>query len=146
VVGLQALVLVAVLQLVAGLDAVRVFALFGFAVLTGLTFAAITQALVAAFGRAGQVVLLILVALQLASAGASYPIETAPGLFRVLHDVLPLGYAVQGLRACIAGGAGIGTPALALLIWLALALLVTLAVAARRRTTTVARLHRPALT
>jgi putative membrane protein len=141
--GIQAILLVAVLHFAVGLDAARPLMLLLVAVLTGLTFAALNQALIAAFGGAGRFFALIFVGLQLASAGATYPIETAPGIVRVLHDALPLTYAVDGLRAALAGGADLAKPAAILLLWLVLGLLVTLLATAKQRTWSMARLRRP---
>ena len=144
-VTIQALLLVAVLHFGVGVQAARLPLLAGFAVLVSLTFAAINQALIATFGGAGRFLALIFVSLQLTSAGGTYPIETAPALFRALHDLLPMTYAVQGLRACVAGGSGIGPDVIWLLLWLVAALAVTVLAAARGRTWSIARLHATAV-
>jgi putative membrane protein len=144
-VTVQAVLLVAVLHFVVGVQPARLPVLAGFAVLVGLTFAAINQALIATFGGAGRFLALIFVSLQLTSAGGTYPIETAPAFFRALHDLLPMTYAVQGLRAAVAGGSGIGPDLVPLLLWLVLGLAVTVLAAARRRTWSIARLHATAV-
>jgi putative membrane protein len=137
----QALVLVAVLHFVVSLQASRLPVLAVFAVLVSLTFVAINQALIATFGGVGRFLALIFVSVQLTSAGGTYPIETAPGFFRAMHDLLPMTYAVQGLRASVAGGAGVGADVVPLLLWLVLALGVTVIAAARQRTWSLSRLH-----
>ncbi|HEY0217052.1 MAG TPA: hypothetical protein VGC57_11730, partial [Cellulomonas sp.] len=35
----------------------------------------------------------------------TYPVETTPVFFRAIHPVLPMSYAVTGLRQTITGGA-----------------------------------------
>jgi putative membrane protein len=138
----QAVLLVAVLEFVVGVDAARLPVLTLFAVLVGLTFAAINQALIATFGGAGRFLALIFVSLQLSSAGGTYPIQTAPAFFQAVHDLLPMSYAVQGIRECIAGGGGpITIDVVVLLLWLALGWLVTVIAAHRQRTWTISRLH-----
>jgi putative membrane protein len=144
--GVQALLLVGVLRLVVGLHAVQLPGLIAFAVLIGLTFAAVNQALIATFGGPGRFLALILVSLQLTTAGGTYPIATAPAFFSTLHGFLPMTYAVHGLRQCIAGGTdGVGQDVAVLLLWAVGALLVTVLAAHRQRTWTVSRLHATAI-
>jgi putative membrane protein len=144
--SIQAVLLVAVLEFVVGVDAARLPALTLFAILVALTFAAINQALIATFGGVGRFVALIFVSLQLSSAGGTYPIETAPGFFRVVHEILPMSYAVQGIRDCIAGGgAGLGGEVAAMLLWLVIGGLVTVLAAQRQRTWSIGRLHATAV-
>jgi putative membrane protein len=102
---------------------------------------AINQALISTFGGVGRFLALIFVSLQLTSAGGTYPVETAPAFFRVLHDLLPMTYAVQGLRAGVAGGSGVGQDVVPLLFWLLFGLAVTVIAAARQRTWSISRLH-----
>jgi putative membrane protein len=137
----QALLLVAVLHFVVGIEPAKLPLLTVFAMLVGLTFSAINQALIATFGGVGRFLALIFVSLQLTSAGGTYPIETAPAFFRVAHDLLPMTYAVQGLRAGIAGGSGVGPDVVPLLLWLVVALGITILAAARQRTWSIFRLH-----
>ncbi len=128
---IQALLMVGAVRAVVGTDVADLPALLAIAALASLTFVAVTQALVALAGSRGWFVALLLVALQLTSAGWPYPVETAPIPFQVLHPLLPLTYAVDAFRSAITGGGSIGIPAVVLAGWLVVALLVTLAVAAR---------------
>nr|BFE82528.1 hypothetical protein GCM10020093_051290 [Planobispora longispora] len=100
----QAVLLVVVLRFALGMDAADLPGLLLFAILVGFTFTAVNQALIATFGGVGRFLALIFVSLQLASAGGTYPIETAPAFFRALHEVLPMTHAVDGFRVLIAGG------------------------------------------
>jgi putative membrane protein len=72
--------------------------------LTALTFTAILQFLGAKLGPAGRLVALALLMLQLTSSGGTYPVETTPAFFQVIHDWLPMTYVVNGLRHLIDGG------------------------------------------
>jgi putative membrane protein len=55
-------------------------------------------------GPAGRLVALALLMLQLTSSGGTYPVETTPRFFQVIHDWLPMTYVVDGLRHLIDGG------------------------------------------
>ncbi|RYI99660.1 MAG: hypothetical protein EON52_25395, partial [Actinomycetales bacterium] len=123
-------------------DAAQPWLLLGIAVLTGLVFTAINQAFIAWFGGAGRFLAIVFVCLQLTAAGGTYPIETSPTFFGVLHGLLPMTYAVHGLRAATAGGTqGLGTDVTALLIFGLLALFATVVAAKRRQVVTITRLH-----
>lgn len=141
---LQALVLFAVLRWGLDIDIAQPGLFVAFAILASLTFVAINHALVASLGPAGRFIGLLLTVLQLAAAGATYPIETSPGLFQWLHPLLPLTYAVRAFRSLIAGGSlHLGSSAAVLAAWLIAALLITTLAARSQRTWSVARL-RPA--
>jgi putative membrane protein len=108
-----------------------------------VSFAALLQWIGAQFGAPGRLVALILLMLQLTSAGGTYPIETAPALFRWLHPLLPMSYVVTGLRHLLTGGpAGAVWQSTAVLVGFAAVALVATTLAARRqRVWTVRRLH-----
>ncbi|MEZ0448518.1 YhgE/Pip family protein [Cellulomonas sp. ICMP 17802] len=118
-----------------------------FLLLVAATFLAVQQMLLAVLGSAaGKVATIALLMLQITSASGTYPVETTPAFFQAIHPVLPMTYAVEGLRDLITG-----TPDARL--WTAVAYLLGLTVASlavtswkagRLRTWTVARLH-PAL-
>ncbi|MCL8250575.1 YhgE/Pip domain-containing protein [Aeromicrobium fastidiosum] len=138
----QVVLLLVVLQGVLGVQPADEPLLVGIALATGAVFTAINQMFVALFGGAGRFAALVFVSLQLTSAGGTYPIETAPPFFNVLHDLLPMTYTVHGLRAALAGGSdGVVRDFLVLGLFTALALGVTVIAARRRQTVTVARLH-----
>lgn len=139
----QAVVAVTLLHVIVGLDAPNLVATAAFAVLVAGVFAAIHQCLNALFGGVGRLVALLLLILQLAAAGATYPVQTAPGFFTALHSWLPLTYAVQGLRHLIAGGstATVWTSVIALLGFGAVAFAITLFACHKARTWSIAKLH-----
>ncbi|MGJ9414110.1 YhgE/Pip family protein [Aeromicrobium sp. CF4.19] len=139
---LQAVLLVGLVVGALGIDPARPWVLLGLAALTGAVFTAINQMFVALFGGAGRFVALVFVCLQLTAAGGTYPIETAPGFFGFLHSLLPMTYAVSGMRTAIAGGgAGLVTAAVVLVLFGLAALAVTVLTAQRRQTVTMSRLH-----
>lgn len=108
--------------------------LIGLIALSSLTFIAINQAFIALFDAPGRFLALLMIVLQLASAGGMYPIETAPVLYQALHGWLPMTATVEGLRSVIAGGTvGLSTAAPILLAWLIVGILGTFLAARIRR-------------
>ena len=88
-------------------------------VLTGLTFTAINQSLVAAFGLAGRFLAMLVGVAQLAAAGGVYPAATTPAAIQALHPLLPMSHVVAAARSLIAGGMSNVFGAVAvLLMWL----------------------------
>ena len=136
-VGIVQSVLATIILIAAvGIHPANGWGLFGMMALTSITFIAINQALIALLGAPGRFVALILIVLQLAAAGGTYPIETAPAFFQAIHPWLPLTYSVEAFRALIAGGSiGIAPGVGVLFAWLAGAFGVTVLAAWRARRT-----------
>ena len=67
-------------------------------------FTAFHQLLTIGLGRAGLVISLLLVSLQLASVGVILPSEALAGPFSWLGSIMPLGWATTGLQQIVAGG------------------------------------------
>jgi putative membrane protein len=100
----QVVVLYSVVTLAVGISPARPLATFGFLVLTSFAFTAILHALNALLGAVGKFLGLVLLILQLVSAGGTFPWQTIPGPLHPLHQVLPMGYVVDGLRHLLYGG------------------------------------------
>ncbi|MFG2892761.1 YhgE/Pip family protein [Streptomyces sp. NPDC048248] len=100
----QVLALMAVLHWGLGLEMARSAATIGFLLLATACFTAVIQLLSAFFGPAGRVLTLVVLMLQLTSAGGTYPVQTSPGFFAAIHPFLPMSYVVDGLRRLITGG------------------------------------------
>ncbi|MFE6688056.1 YhgE/Pip family protein [Streptomyces sp. NPDC057743] len=100
----QVLALMAVLHWALGLEMERAGATIGFLMLATACFTAVIQLLSAFFGPAGRVLTLVILMLQLTSAGGTYPVQTSPGFFSWIHPYLPMSYVVDGLRRLITGG------------------------------------------
>jgi putative membrane protein len=100
--------------------------MFGMMAMASLTFAAIILALNVWLGSVGQFLGLVLMVLQLVTAGGTFPWQTLPGPLAALHHALPMSYAVDGMRQLMYGG----NPATAwadagiLALWLLIALLL----------------------
>lgn len=104
VVAIQVAVLITVIWGGLGLSAANTWALYGFSLIAGLSFAAILQWLVGAFGSVGKFLGIALLMLQVTSASGTFPIETAPAFFRALNPLLPMTHVIVGLRQAISGG------------------------------------------
>lgn len=95
-------------------------------VLVAVVFSLIAHLMQTALGTPGSALLLVLLILQLASTGGTYPAEVLPGFFQALHPFMPMSYSIEAFRNAISGGPdqrfwvpvvvlmGIGAAALAL--------------------------------
>ena len=138
----QATVLVAVVRFGLGLQPANGLALTGLLLLSAVTFAAVLQMLISVLGAPGRLLGIVLLVLQLVTAGGTYPIETEPGVLRWLSPLLPMTHMVRGLRAAVLGGdaAALGGPALVLAGYLVGSLVLTTLAARRARMWTPGRL------
>ncbi|HEX2144546.1 MAG TPA: YhgE/Pip domain-containing protein [Glycomyces sp.] len=133
---LSALVLYLFIDLGLGLDPKHAWSTVGLSALAVLAFSATAHLFKLAFGTAGSLLLVVLLMLQLTSAGGLYPVETTPGFFQALHPLLPMSHVVDALRVTISGGetAHVTRAILVLVAYLiASVALSSLVVASRRR-------------
>ena len=73
------------------------------AVVTGLCFSLINYALVFALDNIGMAASVIVMVMQVAGSGGTYPVEVVPEIFRKLYDYMPFKYAMNAMRETIAG-------------------------------------------
>lgn len=66
--------------------------------LIGITFTSIIQFLIRNFGDIGKFIALIILVLQLAAAGGTFPIETIDNAFRLITPYLPMTYCIKLLK------------------------------------------------
>lgn len=102
--ALQATLLFAVVQFGLGLDTAYPWLTWLLMLLAAMAFTAIIQGVVALLGTVGKFVVLILLVMQLVSAGGTFPWQTIPEPLQIAHQILPLGYVVTGMRQLIYGG------------------------------------------
>ncbi|KIP91109.1 membrane protein [Microbacterium sp. MEJ108Y] len=98
----------------------------GVMIFASATFAAIILTLNVWLGSVGQFLGLVLMVLQLVTAGGTFPWQTLPAPLAALHHVLPLGYVVDAMRQLMYGGnlGRAGWDLVVLGIWLVGALLL----------------------
>ena len=144
----QAVLIVIVLAATLGVSWAALPLLFLVAVIAGIAFLAIHQLLQAVFGSAGTVLSIVLLGVQLVAVGGIYPIQLVSAPFQVISPFLPLTAAVNATTAVLTGGSGgtVATGLLSLALWALLAFVLTVAVVARRRTSTALFSATPALT
>lgn len=70
---------------------------------TSVTFAFIVYSLVSVFGNVGKVVSIILLVLQVAGSGGTFPIQLTPKFFQIINPFLPFTYAISFAREAIGG-------------------------------------------
>ncbi|MEO6088163.1 MAG: YhgE/Pip domain-containing protein [Umezawaea sp.] len=138
----QVIVMYSVVTLIVDIRPSDPVGTLAFLFLVSMTFVAILHALNALLGAVGKFVGLVLLILQLVSAGGTFPWQTIPEPLYPLHYGLPMGYAVDGLRHLMYGGelGGVGNDALVLVAYLVGALAVTTFAAYRQRVWTPSRL------
>ncbi|GAB3399570.1 YhgE/Pip domain-containing protein [Schumannella luteola] len=117
-----------------GLKMAHPVELLGFMALVTVTYAAIVMALNVWLGSVGQFLGLVLMVVQLVTAGGTFPWQTLPAPLAALHQALPMSHAVDGIRALLYGGgaAGLSSALLTLVIWLVVALALSIAGAAKQ--------------
>jgi putative membrane protein len=101
----QVIVLFGAVTGLVGIHIAHPIGAIGFAVLVSLTFTSVVHALNAFFGAIGKFLGLVLLVLQLVSAGGTFPWQTIPDALYPLHVVLPMGYAIDGFRHLLYTGA-----------------------------------------
>lgn len=119
------------------------FGTAAFLVLMTATFVAVLQLLNVWLGAAGQFLGLVLMLVQLVTAGGTFPWQTLPEPLSSLHRMLPMSYTVEGLRQLLYGGnlATVSRDVGVLVVVLGLTLAATTLVARRQRVWTPNRLQ-----
>lgn len=60
-------------------------------------------ALTVSFGDIGKAAAVVLMVMQVAGSGGTFPIEVAPPFFRAVYPLLPFTHSMNAMRECIAG-------------------------------------------
>ena len=101
--AVQATLLTLVVNLALGLDPAHPVLMWLFMLAAAMAFSAIIQGVVALCGSPGKLIVLILLVLQLVSSGGTFPWQTTPQPLHLVHEILPMGYVVTGMRHLIYG-------------------------------------------
>ncbi|PKQ31137.1 MAG: YhgE/Pip domain-containing protein [Actinobacteria bacterium HGW-Actinobacteria-2] len=143
----QVAIMLTVMHFAIGLNPKNVLATVLFSLLTAAAFFALQQFFQITLGSAvGKVVIIVLLMVQLASAGGTYPIQTTPDFLQAISPFMPMTYVVNGLREAITGGieARFWASTAVLATIFVVSLLASSVAASRKRVWTMSRLH-PAL-
>lgn len=138
--ALQMAALFGIVSGVLGFDITHPVAAYGLLALASATFAAIILALNVWLGSVGQFLGLVLMVVQLVTAGGTFPWQTLPEPLATLHHYLPMSFVVDGLRQLMYGGDMSGADASAyklLLVLVAAVLFAALGVAKTMRSRTL---------
>lgn len=95
---LSAIILGILLMTLLNFEITNIFLYFISIILVANTFMAIIETLIINFKDIGKFIALILLVLQLAAAGGTFPIETVTKGFRFLNPILPMTYTINLLR------------------------------------------------
>ena len=97
---------------------------------TSFTFTLFLYALTYAFEAVGEAAAVVLMVLQVAGSGGTFPIEVLPKLYQIMYAYMPFAYGMNAVRECIAGMYGVDYWKFlsGLLIYVALSLLIGLVI------------------
>ena len=70
---------------------------------SSFVFSFLMYALTAAFGNIGEGIAIIIMVIQVAGAGCTFPIETLPKVFRTFYKFQPFKYAMGAMKEAVAG-------------------------------------------
>ncbi len=72
-------------------------------VFTSIVFTYIVYSLVSVFGNVGKAMAIVMLVIQVAGSGGTFPIEVTPKFFQIVNPLLPFTHAINGLRETIGG-------------------------------------------
>lgn len=97
------------IMLLLGITTNNLLQYFIMALVTAYAFMFLIMVLAMAFDNPGRCVAMILLVLQLAGSGGTFPMQLTAKFFNVIHPFLPMSYAITGFRQAISGGLGTST-------------------------------------
>ena len=100
---LQTLITVLGSVLFVGIQCKHVFLFWLAMAITSWAFTMIAYSLTYAFGNVGEAIVVVLMVVQVAGSGGTFPIEVLPKVFQILYHYMPFAYAMGAARETIAG-------------------------------------------
>lgn len=79
---------------------------YGTAIITSLTFMFLIMFLAMAFDNPGRFVAMVLLVLQLAASGGTFPMPLTDTFFKDIHQLLPMTHCIYAFRQAISSGLG----------------------------------------
>lgn len=104
---LQGVVLITMLNKLAGFHPVEYGKTIAFACLTAVTFTSIMYFFNIWLGKIGSFLMLVFMVVQLAGSAGTYPVELSPEFVTKIHNLVPFTYTVNAFRSTICGGESI---------------------------------------
>ncbi|QDP99293.1 YhgE/Pip domain-containing protein [Lysinibacillus fusiformis] len=77
------------------------FILFGLFI--SFVFVTVVYTLVSVFGNVGKALAIVMLVLQIAGSGGTYPVELLPTFFQSINPFLPFTYAIEMMREAVGG-------------------------------------------
>ncbi|MBD8003696.1 YhgE/Pip domain-containing protein [Bacillus norwichensis] len=100
---LQTLIVVCGDLLVLGVPVRHPFWMILFGLFISLVFVGIVYTLVSVFGNIGKALAIVMLVLQIAGSGGTYPVVLLPEFFQIISPLLPFTYAVDLMREATGG-------------------------------------------
>ena len=86
-----------------GIQCLHPFKFWLAASFTSFVFTMITYSLTVAFENVGEAVAVVIMVIQVAGAGGTFPIQCLPTVYQAIYKYLPFTYAMDALRECVGG-------------------------------------------
>lgn len=74
-----------------------------FALFISFVFVTVVYTLVSVFGNVGKALAIVMLVLQIAGSGGTYPVELLPRFFQLINPFLPFTYAIEMMREAVGG-------------------------------------------
>ena len=100
---LQGIITVAGVLLYVRIDCLHPWYYAWAAIVTSFCFVTINYVLVFTLGSAGLGASVIIMVIQVAGSGGTYPVEVLPKIFRVLYPYMPFKFAMNAMREALSG-------------------------------------------
>lgn len=97
------------IMIVLGLEANHIAEYFVVALVSAYAYMFLIMFLAMAFDNPGRFVAMVLLILQLAGSGGTFPMPLTSKFFRVIHPYLPMTHSIYGFREAISSGLGTNT-------------------------------------
>jgi putative membrane protein len=100
---LQTIITVLGSLLYVGIQCEHPFLFWLAASITSFTFTLFMYSLSYAFGNVGEALAVVLMVIQVAGSGGTFPVEVLPWVFQILYKYMPFAYGMNAMRETIAG-------------------------------------------
>lgn len=70
---------------------------------TSFVFTMISYSLTYAFENIGEALVVVIMVIQVAGAGGTFPVEVLPKVYQALYKYMPFNYSMNALRECVGG-------------------------------------------
>lgn len=97
----QGIVLGFLLKIGLGFTVTNIWLYYGTCILIALVFFSIIQFLIINFGDVGKFLSILLLVLQLAASGGTFPIETVPKGFQMIYQYMPMNYTIRLIKEAL---------------------------------------------